>query len=230
MAEVNTIPPLSNATQIVNPDDGKPTQQYILWSNNQLEVLRGAIIILQNQVTNLQNVQASLVAAQAQATAASVAAAQAQATADGGSGGGGATSGQAQGTINVGAAWSTAAVVSLSGVVAGNLTIAGSGPQQTTATTISAYTTIAGAWRVVEVIGGVDTVVYSGTFQATRTQEPTDFGGSFDITFLFNDNDTSQVSIARSTTGTMDYRLDLMGAGGFTITSVLGFLYVRRAP
>lgn len=224
-----TLPDLSGQTPIVDPKTGIPTAYFTDWVARVLRQIIAEDTNQDNLIASLQAVQQQLLAQQAQMNAAIVAIQQAQATADA-AGGTGAQSGQAQGEFDAlsTSSWTHGPVVSLTGVTAGHLTIFGSGPTQNNNTGVNAISGVLGQfddgqWRIVEVIGGIDTVVFnSGTYHAERDR---DDQGVENI--LYNTTDTSSVSIARSTTGAMDYRLDF-NAPSCDITACLLQIYVRR--
>lgn len=224
-----SLPDLSGQTPIVDPKTGIPSGYFTDWLARVLAQIVAEDTKQDNVIASIQAVQQQLLAQQAQMNAAIVAIQKAQATADA-AGGTGAQSGQAQGEFSAltTSAWTHGPVVSLTSVAAGHLTIYGSGPTQDNNTGVNAISGILGnfddgQWRIVEVIGGVDTVVYtSGTYHAERDR---DDQGVENI--LYNTADTSSVSIARSTTGAMDYRLDF-NAPSCDITACLLQLYVRR--
>jgi hypothetical protein len=179
-------------------------------------------------IANIQAQQQSVIALTQQVLAAQATAAAAQATADA-AGGGGAQSGTNSGHADSlsTSTWTHGPVVSLAGVIAGDLTIQTSGPNQDNTTGVNAVSNIFGSftgnWRLVEVIGGIDTVVFSGTYSAQRDRDDTGIEN-----LLWNNTDTTNVSIPRSTTGTMDYRIDI-NSPSCDITQALLNLYVRRA-
>lgn len=225
-----TLPPpaIQFGVRIADPDTGAADSYFLDWLNRQLVTITDAINANAAIVTSLQAQQAALIAQTQQVIAAAQAAQAAQAAADA-AGGGTAKSGNAQSNVTSTntSTWSHGPVVSLTGVSAGHLTIATSGPNQDNTTGVNAISgtlgDFTGNWRVVEVIGGVDTVVYnSGTYHGERDR---DDQGIENI--LYNLSDVSAVSIARSTTGAMDYRLDI-NAPTFEATSVLCYLAVRR--
>lgn len=119
--------------------------------------------------------------------------------------------------------------VALAGVVAGNLTIPGTGPSQvigTTAMTGGNY--VEAEYDIVEVVGGIDTVVFTGQFNVLDVTGDEPYQ-------IFQVNHTSSASVAafttaRSTTGTMDYRLDVRRLTGASMTGMRFYLFVRRAP
>lgn len=119
--------------------------------------------------------------------------------------------------------------VALTGVVAGDLTIPGTGPSQiigTTAMTGGNY--VEAEYDIVEVIGGIDTIVFTGQFNVLDVTGDEPYQ-------IFQVNHTSSAAVAafsaaRSTTGTMDYRLDVRRLTGASMTGMRFYEFVRRAP
>jgi hypothetical protein len=223
------IPGFNGSTPITDKGD-RPSQLFISWIGGILSSIVGAI----NNNTALLNIvqqqQAILLATQQASATAQAAASSAQASADA-AGGTGAVSGNAQGTIDFQQNFVTAATVSLTGVTAGNLTISGSGPQQAFNTDFSqTNTNREGNWQVVEVQGALRTVVFTGTFNVSKY-----YDGEFQIQqiYLYNDTDATALTapIARTSTGAMDYELQLIlpGSPVATVYNVIGALYVRRS-
>lgn len=119
--------------------------------------------------------------------------------------------------------------VALTGVVAGDLTIPGTGPSQiigTTAMTGGNY--VEAEYDIVERIGGVDTVVFTGQFNVLDVtgDEPYQI---FQVNHT-SSADVAAFSAARFTTGTMDYRLDVRRLTGASMTGMRFYLFTRRAP
>jgi hypothetical protein len=100
--------------------------------------------------------------------------------------------------------WTLGPQVDLTGVVAGDLTIAGTSLQPISATRLGAYPDEQyGMLRVVEVVGGVDTVVYGpAPFITGRDVDPDS------IPYILNPATIGTFTDARSTTGAVSYRLD----------------------
>lgn len=217
-----TLPDLSGQTPIVDPKTGIPSAYFTDWLARVLRQIVAEDTNQDNLIAQLQSVQAQILSQQKQIIAALQQIA----------GMGGGTSGLAQGEFSSAntLTWTHGPVVSLTGVAAGHLTIFGSGPSQDANTGVNAVSgiqgTFTGNWRVVEVIGGVDTVVYPpggpGTYTAQRYR---DDQGIENV--LYTNDDTSTVSIARSTTGAMDYRLDFNSPDA-NITAALLVINVNR--
>jgi hypothetical protein len=122
-----------------------------------------------------------------------------------------------------GAGWVQGPVVSLTGVVAGTLTIAGTGPIQDGDVTIDGAGTAApGEFRVVEIDGVTETVLFTGTFSAFQS-------GGDPVATITNSDATavSAYSAALTTTGALDYRIDARCTLG-GLTSLKLYIYARR--
>lgn len=120
--------------------------------------------------------------------------------------------------------WVLGPQVDLLGVVAGTLTIMGSGPQQDGDTVVSGSDGVmACEFRVVEVVAAVDTVLFTGNFSADL------FSGA---TYITNTSGSAVAaySAARSTTGAVSYRIDARKLGSNSISSLLLYVYARRTP
>lgn len=148
-------------------------------------------------------------------------------TADGGST---TKSGSNTGTFSLsGTSTVPVTTVAFTGVVAGDLTIPGTGPSQiigTTAMTGGNY--VEAEYDIVEVIGGIDTIVFTGQFNVLDVTGDEPYQ-------IFQVNHTSSAAVAafsaaRSTTGTMDYRLDVRRLTGASMTGMRFYEFVRRAP
>lgn len=224
MASSNlSIPGLNGSTPITEKGD-KPSQLFISWFNGVLASITGATNANTNAIALIQAQQAQVNAIIQQLQATQTLAATAQQTADAG-GGTGAKSGQDVQTVTLtSTSFTTVATVALTGVAAGNLTIQGSGPNQLDATTLSISGTFTGNWQIVENPGSV--VVYSGSYTAQRYYD-SELGAT--VVILWNNVDTSTVSIARTTTGAITYLLQMTAPAGVTVGAVQAYLYVRRS-
>jgi len=220
------LPKIQGADAMVDKA-GRPTLKFLKFFNfdfaraierndNQqaatLEALQAVVDQLQTTMLAVQQAQA--------------AANQAQETADGASGSG-AVSGFAidDTLLLVDNAWTLGPVVSLTGVVAGNLTITGTAPQQSETTSATGGAGILpGQFRVVEVIGGVDEVLFTGSMTITTT-------GATPVTV--RNNSVTEVGAfvsARASTGAVDYRIDVRLTGtGRNVSDMGVYLYARRA-
>lgn len=226
MSDINSIPGWNSNTPITEKGD-RPSVVFINWMNLMLSALKANVTSINNSILALQAQQATFLAAQNSATTAQLTAATAQATADSG---GAARSGNATGTINVGSGWSAACQVDLLTVSAGNLTIEGTGPLQDVTTDITPPGIYTAAWRVVEIVGAVETVVFTGSYDANHfTINVTE--SIVEQLYLYNTTDTSAgaVTIPRASVGSVSYRLDLQGVSGVVFYNVIGTLFVRRS-
>lgn len=201
--------------------------------NAQQDVIEDLAEVQAEQAAQLAAINALLgivTATNQAAQAAQQAANDAQATADDALGGGTVSGFVDNPTVSVpeGFGWVSAGTVSLTGVVAGNLTIAGTGPLQDgdveiTSGSPSGYKSFLGSFRVVEIVGGVDTVLFTGAMSAYQ-------GGVVIPATVSNDSSASVSAFtsARSSTGSVDYRIDFQSISG-DLADLRGYLFVRRA-
>lgn len=120
--------------------------------------------------------------------------------------------------------WVAGPQIDLTGVVAGTLTISGTGPQQDGDVAVSGSDgSMACEFRVVEVVGGVDTVLGTFTFSADL------FTGASYITNT-SGSAVAAFSAPRSTTGAVSYRIDAQKLGSNIVSSLLLYIYARRTP
>lgn len=196
---------------------------------NQDELIQDIQELQQDQAEQLELIQQALAAANIAletAGAAQEAAAGAQNTAD--DAGGTAVSGSAfDNDMDIpvsGTAWVQGPQVDLTGVVAGTLTIQGSGPQKQTSTMIANNVSLSGEWRVVEIDGMTETTVFTGNFvvQGASTLNPT--------IILANQSSGSAQSFsdARTSTGAISYRMDIRRVSGAQVSNIYGFIFARR--
>lgn len=216
------LPRLKSDLAIVDPSTGKPTRAFEALINLQiLGPLESAIIDIQQNVADLQAAFAAIQAVSAVAQAAVQAANQAQETADQ-AGGGTATSGYQTQIINPsGVSFVPGPQVDLTGVVAGDLTITGSGPQQDDS--LSAPVNFSGQWQIVEIVGVTETVVFTGDYQV--------YAGTPSTVLNQSAASVSAFVSARSSTGAVSYRLDVNRTDGGPITTLdlSTYIFVRRA-
>jgi len=122
--------------------------------------------------------------------------------------------------------WTAGPTVSLTGVSAGNLTASGTGPIQdadVTITVINPGDTIAEIeFRLVEVVGGVDTYLQTWTATVSGTMTPATVSNSSAAA-------VAAYTAARVTTGAVDYRVDARKTTGADVNDLSLYLYVRRA-
>lgn len=148
-------------------------------------------------------------------------------TADGGST---TKSGSSTGIFSLsGTSTAPVTTVALTSVIAGDLTIPGTGPSQVVGTTaMTGGNYVEAEYDIVEVVSGVDTVVFTGQFNVLDVTGDEPYQ-------IFQVNHTSSAAVAafsaaRSTTGTMDYRLDVRRLTGASMTGMRFYEFVRRAP
>ena len=219
-----TLPDLSGQEPICDPDTGLPSAYFTDWVARVLRQIIAEDTNQDNLIAQLQSVQGLLQAQQLQIIAAINAINHAS---------GSTTAGSAQGDFDslTTSTWTHGPTVHLTSVAAGHLVIFGSGPTQGNNTGVNAISGIQGNfngdWRIQEIISGVETTVYggggpTGNFFAQRYR---DDQGIENV--LYSTDDTSQVSIARSTTGTIDYRLDFRSPS-CDITQATLYLNVSR--
>lgn len=210
----------------MDPKTGLADPYFLIWLVQTFNAVIGQTNINTAQIAAIQALNAAVASAQAAAAAAAQSAANAQNTADGGGGSPTARTGNATSVFNVGFGWSMGPQVNLLTVSAGDLTILGSQPTQTATTDVSPQGTFDGEWRIVEIVGFVETTVFTGQFQVVKS-----FDGEFGVTLitLYNLTDTSAVVIPQVSTGSVSYRMDLQMLTGVSIFDVQCNLFVRRA-
>lgn len=212
-------PDIQMSVPVTVPETGTMTSYFSDWLTRTLS----AIITQTNSNTSiiatLQAQQKQILAQQQQIIAANNAANNAS----------GGTAGNAQGNFSslTTSVWTNGPTVSLTGVAAGNLTIFGSGPTQDNSTGVNAISGVlgdfTGDWRIVEIVGAVETVVFSGFWHGERDRDDAGIENIF-----YNTTDTSTVSIPATSTGAVDYRLDFRSPS-CDITSALLYLAVVRS-
>lgn len=131
--------------------------------------------------------------------------------------------------------WTPGPQVSLTGVVANNLSIPGSGPQQDSdvslfITNTSQYV-MQGEYRLVEVIGGVDGATFGPwNFEVSYPEPPPATGTLTGVAVLNTDSTAvAAFSQARATTGAIEYRLDFRKISGPSVSNLRAYLFARRA-
>lgn len=220
------LPEIKQETAIVAKNTGRATPQFLRFFNVDF---RGAIKRLLDgqsaQITALEEIVNGLQSANQIAQGAQAAANDAQTTADdalgGGSVSGSATNPSVDLTVN--GAWVAGPVVSLTGVVAGNLTFSGSGPIQDDNVNLLGSNFAAGEYRLVEVIGGVDDVLLTESFSLFS-------GGSVPAIVSNTGAPTIAAYVsARASTGAVDYRIDARKVSGAFIQSLSLYIFARRA-
>jgi hypothetical protein len=169
------------------------------------------------QVQAEQAAQLALIqATQVQAASASQAANEAQSTADA-AGGGTARSGTSIITAQPisGTGWVNGPAINLTGVVAGDLTITGSGP---TGGSLTSGNALSGEFRLVELAGS--TTLFTGTFLITDSGV-TNYSAA----------DVAAFVQAEVTAGAVSYRFDVRRSGGSpgSTGTISLYGYARRA-
>lgn len=223
-----TLPKIQAADSIVD-GTGRPTTRFLKFFN--FDFAR-AIERNDNAQSDLIS-ELQVLVSQLQVTTEAVqqaqnAANQAQQSADGAAGGG-AVSGTstAPDVTLVGAAWVLGPVVALTGVVAGDLTITGSGPlQDDNVSATGERTAILCQFRVVEVILGVDTVLFTGNFNVFPGDPPLNLASVVNSSV----SSVAAFSSARASTGSVSYRIDARTTNASrTVSNLSLYLFVRRA-
>lgn len=150
----------------------------------------------------------------------------AQETANNAPGGAGVSGSASSPSINipVGTAWQAGPQVDLTGVAAGTLTITGSGPLQDDDVNLSASGNTIGFynWRVVEIDGVIETVVFTGDFTARQT-------ATGEIASIINKSLTavSSFTLARTNTGSISYRIDAQSST-IALNDLSLYIFARR--
>lgn len=182
----------------------------------------------QNQsIQDIQDILDALTATQQAAQQAQAAANEAQATADMGSGSVSGTASNPAVDVPTGGVWVNGPQVNLTSVVAVNLTITGSGPQQDADVSVdtSLRANLFGDFRIVEVVSGVDTVLFTGNYTVNNI----DPGRSTPVVTNTSISDVAAFSSARTSTGAVSYRIDVRNNSPYDIFSLLLYIFVRRA-
>lgn len=200
------------------------------------ETSQDETLALIQQVQAQQAAQLALILANQTATqTAQTTANEAQATADG-AGGGTAVSGSdtdTGNTVSSTVSWVAGPLVSLTGVVAGNLTVPGSAP--TSSGTTVAITNInivshTGEFRIVEVIGGVDGTAYGPfAYYASTLLDPTTPGSYPAEVYTPDSAAVAAINDPRVSTGAVSYRMDFRRVNGPTVNNLAGYLFARRS-
>lgn len=215
------LPEIKQETAIVAKNTGRATPQFLRFFNVDF---RGAIKRLldgqASQIADIQEIVAGLQAVTETAQAAAIAANNAQATADG-SGAASATDTSSVTLTDVGV-WVDGPLVSLTGVVAGNLTFTGSGPFKDGLVSTIGMGPASGEYRFVEVIGGIDEVLLTVSFNIA-------YSGSTLILTNTGAGEVAAFTSARASTGAVDYRVDARVTSGAGISTMPIYLFARRA-
>lgn len=215
------LPRLKAGLAIVD-SQGRPTTAFLQLFNVEFAArIEANDAATQANILAIQQVLQAAQGAQTAAQAAQQSANQAQEAADQ-AGGGTVTSGGAFGTVSpVGLTFVPGPQVDLTGVVAGTLTINGTGPQQDDTNTSPIDFT--GEFRVVEIVGMTETTVFLGTYRV--------YAGSPQTVTNESITAVSGFSSMRSSTGAVSYRIDLNRNDGGPVAdlTVSSYIYARRA-
>lgn len=120
-------------------------------------------------------------------------------------------------------AWVLGPVVALTGVVAGDVTIPSSGLYSKTGTT-SFFGDTNGQVRIVEIVGGVDTII-GGPWNFTISRVDPNPAGTV---YVGNAAEINTFTQARTTTGAVSYRIDARMLDG-DVNNIDLKLYARRS-
>ena len=120
-------------------------------------------------------------------------------------------------------AWVLGPVVALTGVVAGDLTITSSGLYSKTGTT-AFFGDTNGQVRLVEIVGGVDTII-GGPWNFTISRADPNPAGTV---YVGNAAEINTFTQARTTTGAVSYRIDARMLDG-DVNNIDLKLYARRS-
>lgn len=218
------LPRLKANLAIVN-GQGKPLDYFLrFWNIDVAPRIEQQEASQDQTIADLADIVAQLQAVAAAAQQAQTTANNAQQSADEG---GTAKSGSASSTVSIpsSTAWVTGPIVNLTGVIAGNLTISGTGPQQNIDVMMSGGSSLQiFNFRVVEVISGIDEVLFTGQCSVQNFGSPP----TTTVTNLSTE-DVQAFSSARTSTGDVSYRIDFQGNGSRSITNLLLYIFARRA-
>lgn len=120
-------------------------------------------------------------------------------------------------------AWVLGPVVNLTGVVAGNITVPGSGLYSKTGTT-AFFGDTNGEVRIVEIVSGVDTII-GGPWPFTISRVDPNPAGTV---YVGNAAQLNTFTDARTTTGAVSYRIDTRMLDG-DVNNIDLKLYARRS-
>lgn len=225
------LPRLKANLAIVN-GKGNPLDYFLRFWNTEVAPRIEKNEDSQNQtIADLAAIVAQLQAISASAQQAQETANQAQEAADAASGTGVVSGSNKDPAVSIPASstWVNGPTVSLTGVVAGTLTITGSGPQQDGDVTMSGTNVgVSCTFRIVEIVSGVETTIFTGSFRVDKLES----GIETPTVTNLSASDVQAFSSARSSTGAVDYRIDVMENGPIyrAIDSLLLYIFVRRAP
>lgn len=208
--------PRLKANLAIVSGDGKPTDFFLRLFNIDL------VQRIEQQETNQDAVLAQLAEVQATQEAQLVLINEALELAGIAIGQSPGNSGSTTSVVTLDGTWTLGPQVDLLGVVAGDLTIPGSGLFATVSTTAEEDGTD-GELRLVEIVGGVDTIIGGPwDFAAVR------FGSNPSVYFS-NPSEINALSLALTTTGAVSYRMDArVTTPSRTINNAQLKLYVNR--
>ena len=157
----------------------------------------------------------------------------AQAAADGGGSATARSGSSANPTVNLGPlnTWIDGPTVNLLTVSAGDLTIPGTGPQQDADVVIQEGSTFTGEYRVLEVIGGVTTATFGPWDFSATAAGPADGFGNYPAAISNPDASTVAAFLfARSSTGSVDYKVQARWTGGLgPLQDLQLYIFARRS-
>lgn len=223
------LPRLKANLAIVN-GQGRPLDYFLRLFNIELaQKIEEQESTQDDTIRDIQSILEQLQALSQSTQQAQSAANTAQATADGASGSGAVSGESTDPDLTItGSGWVNGPQVDLTGVIAGTLTITGSGPVwDSNVGSNFIPSNIPCEFRIVEIVGGVDEVLFTGTFSVnTYTNK---FGE--DATTVTNQSAAavSAFSSARSSTGAVSYRIDARKLATPSVFNLLMYLFVRRA-
>lgn len=169
------------------------------------------------QQQTIQDLTEIVTAVQAAQEAAQIA----QQTANEGAGGN-STTGTVSPAIGV---WLTAAVVNFPAAVASEtLTISGTGPVQAADVVKDEPGNAPGQFRVVEVVGGVDTILITGDYNVYASGE----AAAPPLVTNMSASAIAAYSSVRSSSGSVDYRVDVRQTSGTPVSNMSVYLNARR--
>lgn len=208
MVDLNSL----TAYRAIVDNEGKPLPEFLLmWQDMANRVNAATARRLYSYVEYLQQADVATIYA---AGLAQVTANQAIAA-----GGGTVRSGiDLNFVATTGSTWVSAGTETLSTVSAGDLTILNSGPIQS----LYADGVTEGEWRIVEDPSGTPVVMFTGSWRADGD------GASYSLVQNLDVETTLSFSNARSSTGTVEYGMEVRVTSGLDVT-LLTYMFVQRA-
>lgn len=220
--------PRLKANLAIVSGQGKPLDYFLrFWNIDVAPVIERQESSQADSIAAIQEIVSQLQANSVATQAAQQAANDAQATADAATAGNTRSGAATNPSVFVSTGvWAEGPRVDLTGVVAGLLTISGSGPQQDGDVTMSGGKgTATFNFRIVEIIGMSETTVFTGSFTGTNT------GFGLEPVTISNTSagSVSTFSSSRTSTGDVSYRIDAISPGSRGLSDLLLYLFVRRA-